>query len=143
MVGILAMSTINIHRVWRDDRSTLGVLTADGMNGPLCTLELPWHDNALRVSCVPCGAFNWSKWDSPHFGREVIRLDDVDMMPRSAILIHVANAPKELLGCIAPGLRWANWGGKNWGVASSGAALDALMDALPDSGTITIDSVWE
>ena len=134
--------TIHIFRVWRDDQSTLGVLTAQGLDGPLYTLELPWRDNALRVSCVPEGTFHYSKWDSPHFGREVIRLDDGDVMPRSAILCHVANRPSELLGCIAPGLRHKKWGNEVWGVASSGDPLDAIMAAVPDMGTICIEGIW-
>ena len=137
------MSAITLHRAWRDERSTLGILTAEGLDGPLCTVELPWRENALRVSCVPCGVFNYCKWDSPHFQREVIRLSDKDMAPRCAILCHVANQPKELLGCIAPGLRHAKWGGKVWGVASSLAALDMLMDAVPHMGKITITAAWE
>lgn len=133
------MSTITLTRFWCDDYSTLGVLKAEGLDGPLCTLELPWRDNALRVSCIPPGTYGWSKWSgSKTFDYETIRLHDDQVMPRSAILIHRANWHSQLLGCVAPGLTFKDWDANGWGVASSEKALNRLMGALPDSGTITI-----
>ena len=133
------MSIITLRRIWNDERSTLGVIRIEGLESepPFCTMELPWKDNALRVSCIPAGNYPWEKWHSPTFKREVIRLRDESVMPRSAILCHVANAPTEILGCIAPGMRWAEWH-SGWGVASSKMALDKIMAALPDSGRIDV-----
>ena len=134
------MSTfITLRRVWRDERSTLGIIKIVGLESepPFFSMELPWKDNALRVSCIPDGNYPWEKWYSPTFKREVIRLRDESVMPRSAILCHVANEPTEILGCIAPGMRWAKWD-SGWGVASSKMALDKIMAELPDSGRIDI-----
>src|SRR6478752_506485 len=64
------------------------------------TIELPWKENAKKISCIPEGRYSliikWHKklgW--------VILVQDVPN--RKEILIHPANeALKELKGCIAP-----------------------------------------
>jgi hypothetical protein len=80
----------------------------DGTNGKLdcegrfvCyTIELPWLDNAKRVSCIPEGEYFLRKRYSKKF-RWHIEVADVEN--RSFILFHPANnAQKELNGCIAP-----------------------------------------
>jgi hypothetical protein len=65
------------------------------------TEERPWLDNAPRISCIPCGVYRvvW-KW-SPHFQRNMPHLEDVP--GREYIMIHPANFPAQLLGCIAVG----------------------------------------
>ena len=129
---------IILARFRAEDTSTLGRIYVNGM-GPLCSMELPWKDNALRVSCIPEGRYGWSKWYSPTFKRTVIRLHDDEVMPRSAILIHPANWPPQILGCIAPGRGYNNWTDKGgWGVTSSRDAFGELMAAVQDSGRIHI-----
>ena len=64
------------------------------------TIELPWLDNAKRVSCIPEGEYFLRKRYSKKF-RWHIEISDVEN--RSLILFHPANnAEKELNGCIAP-----------------------------------------
>lgn len=66
----------------------------------LCfTVELPWKDNVRRVSCIPEGVYEARYEQHPDLGR-AWRLQGVP--GRSGILIHSANRPGELLGCIAP-----------------------------------------
>lgn len=82
---------------------------ATGTNGDLygpdkteiCkTIELPWKENQVRVSCIPEGRYRLQKRYSPKFSDHLI-LENVPN--RSLILIHPANdANKELAGCIAP-----------------------------------------
>jgi hypothetical protein len=81
---------------------------SDGTNGKLdcegrfiCyTIELPWLNNAKRVSCIPEGEYVLRKRYSKKF-RWHIEVAAVEN--RSFILFHPANnAQKELNGCIAP-----------------------------------------
>ena len=100
-----------------------------GTNGCLClngeqicaTIELPWKNNAHRISCIPEGAYRLIKRWSPKFGQH-LWLQDVP--GRTLILIHPANnAARELEGCIAPVLSVT---GAGQGVASR-TALKKLL----------------
>ena len=132
----MGMPTIVLRRITQTTGSTLGVLMSRNLSMPLMTLELPYRGNKKRVSSIPAGTYDWMRWHSPTFERDVIRLSDT--AARTDILIHPANYHSELLGCIAPGLRYADWKGKGYGVASSNDALDLLLAAVPAFGTITI-----
>ncbi|RAR46457.1 DUF5675 family protein [Flavobacterium lacus] len=80
----------------------------DGTNGKLecngafiCyTIELPWKDNQVGVSCIPEGEYFIRKRYSAKFKWH---LEVMDVPQRKYILFHPANyALKELHGCIAP-----------------------------------------
>ena len=81
---------------------------SNGTNGALLlngdrvcsTIELPWKENAPRISCIPEGIYELKKRYSQRFGKHFQLLN---VPGRSYILIHPANdALKELRGCIAP-----------------------------------------
>lgn len=81
---------------------------AEGVNGKilhdglaLChTIELPWEENAKRISCIPEGRYELVKRYSPKFKWH---LQVCGVPERDGILMHPANdAMKELKGCIAP-----------------------------------------
>jgi hypothetical protein len=64
------------------------------------TIELPWKNNAARMSCIPEGKYELRKRYSPRFGNHFILMD---VPNRSFILIHPGNvALLDLKGCIAP-----------------------------------------
>lgn len=93
------------------------------------SIELPWRDNASRVSCIPKGEYRmrWS-W-SPAFKRmlwEVMHVQD-----RYGIRIHAANYTRQLRGCIAPVMEWKDLDGDGIidGI-SSGEALGLLEAVL-------------
>lgn len=80
----------------------------DGTNGKLTegtqlichTIELPWLDNQINISCIPEGCYllkkRWTKSRGYHLTLE-------EVAGRTSILFHAANnATKELKGCIAP-----------------------------------------
>ena len=104
-------------------RAVNGVLRFGGEE--ICrTIELPWHGNRPRVSCIPEGKYPLRKRYSPRFGShfEVVGVKD-----RKYILFHAANdAGKELRGCIAPVLRHTGEGKGSF----SRAALDRMKDRL-------------
>lgn len=65
-----------------------------------CTIELPWKQNAKRISCISEGVYTLRRRYSEKFKWHLVLLE---VPERSGILIHPANdALKELQGCIAP-----------------------------------------
>ena len=80
---------------------TLGVLRCtSSLDRPFYTVERPWLHNRRFESCIPEGDYilNWRR--SPKFGwtYEVTGVSE-----RDHILIHAANFPKDVQGCIGIG----------------------------------------
>ena len=99
---------IYLTRVTTNDQGTRGLLHL--ANFHCCTLELPWKDNARKLSSIPVGKYRCQVKDSAKFGRtyEVLGVPD-----RSDILFHSGNwagvAPKyktDTEGCILLGLKF-------------------------------------
>jgi hypothetical protein len=64
------------------------------------TIELPWHHNERRISCIAEGSYAIRKRYSTKFKWH---LEIQGVIDRKCILIHPANnALLELKGCIAP-----------------------------------------
>lgn len=107
------------------------------------TVELPWQENEKGRSCVPAGTYELEPFTRPN-GDKVYRLnaphldvfkDETDVPPgipgRSEILIHAANVPSQLMGCIAPGLGRGVIDGEP-AVVQSRMAMEAIRAALGD-----------
>lgn len=77
---------------------TLGVIEVEGEK--FYTIERPWLDNKPNVSCIPTGTYDTGWRDSPRFG-ETWHIKEVP--DRTYILIHVANFPSDVMGCIGLG----------------------------------------
>lgn len=103
---------------------TLGLLQLT-TGGQVFTVERPWLDNRARVSCIPEGRYALVPHNSARFPMGVIEL--VAVPDRTAILIHGANRPSELMGCIAPGLDWTIADKATPVVQNSQAALRLVM----------------
>ena len=66
----------------------------------LWTLECPWRDNAIFISCVPDGSYTLVAFDSPeHPDCWVL----TPIQNRNGILIHVGNTVTDTQGCILIG----------------------------------------
>lgn len=99
------MKTVTITRKPSTDQGTPGYFSFG--NRVLRCMELPWHDNKPRESCIPPGTYRAELYASPKHGT-VYMLKGVPS--RSAVEIHAANFAGdtskgwacELLGCIAP-----------------------------------------
>lgn len=66
----------------------------------LWTLECPWRDNQIFISCVPDGSYTLVAFDSPeHPDCWVL----TPIQNRNGILIHVGNKVKDTQGCILIG----------------------------------------
>ena len=91
------------------------------------TIELPWRDNEVNVSCIPEGRYLLEKRITHERGFHLI-LKSVH--GRSWILIHPANdAETELEGCIAPVSQLT---GAGRGIQSE-KAMDRLLEAFEEA----------
>lgn len=122
------MQVIRLDRFMHHPRGTLGVLRFPDQK-PFYTVERPWLDNRRFESCVPEGAYilTWQK--SPKFGW-CYELSDVN--GRDHILIHVANYPEDVQGCI--GLGEALMGNK--------VAVGRSRDAMRRFEFLTEEKQW-
>ena len=72
----------------------------DNLELSLWTLECPWRDNQIFVSCVPDGSYPLVAFDSPdHPDCWVL----TPVPGRTGILIHVGNEVADTQGCILIG----------------------------------------
>jgi hypothetical protein len=85
------------------ESGTLGKLSIGDWSS--YTIERPWKDNQPNVSCIPEGTYACQPFSGTRF-QDVIQLMDVP--GRSYILIHVANFPHDVEGCIGVGDRFVS-----------------------------------
>ncbi len=110
---------------------TYGVLLND--TAPLCvTLELPWKNNAIDVSCIPPGVYPVV----PNTPQKPWRLCNVPN--RTEIDIHVANTTADILGCIGLGFQF----GTNC-ILHSVDAVNYLKTIVPANWSLTIVNPME
>lgn len=110
-----------------------------------CTVERPWLDNKPNVSCIPHGSYRLVYTKSPKFGmrfhleNKAIGVTLKAPGERTHIMLHAANVPSELEGCIAP-VSYLCVMGREPGGAESTAALRRLetLLAADQENTITI-----
>lgn len=112
---------LSLFRAHGDSERTTGTLRAG--NAIFATIERPWVDNphgvggVPRMSCVPPGTYWVKPWHSANFPDTYIITNPtlgVYLQPgdipagqgwgRSAILMHVANRVRDVIGCIGVGM---------------------------------------
>ena len=94
------MQTITLTRIEQSEECTRGVLVFG--DHAFFTLEPPWRNNQVNVSCVPGGEYICEVDSSPKYGN-VYHIRNV--VGRSHILFHVGNYPRNTQGCILVGSR--------------------------------------
>ena len=93
------MQKVVLIRRWPTENSTGGILLGpSGMQ--LYSLELPWRNNQLRVSCIPEGVYRCRWHLSPKFGWTYLV---TGTEPRTQILFHAGNYASDSWGCILLG----------------------------------------
>jgi len=126
---------VKLKRVAGDDNRSFGVIVKD--NFPLCvTLEDPWKDNKVGLSCIPAGTYKVVRVHSPHFG-SVWQV--LDVPGRTHILIHKGNTAQDTEGCILAGSRFGRLSGRP-AVLASGAAYAVLEANLPDEFMLEVSA---
>ncbi len=127
--------TLKRHAYLKD--RTMGTLYVGNEEFP--TLERPWikstaHSGGKNFeSCVPDGTYALQPFDSDnhHNVWSLMNADldvfvhEPDIHGRWAILIHIGNYIKDIVGCIAPGMT-----GDDHNVWSSGDAINRLRVLL-------------
>ncbi|MDF5594949.1 DUF5675 family protein [Vibrio parahaemolyticus] len=128
------MKTLTLHRNYFP-HGTFSYLCDENGNAMLRTVERPWKNNQASISCVPEGEYDLIPHNSPKFGdcyaleAKTLGVTVYGPSQRTHILIHAANKPSELEGCIAPGMDFGVVGNE-WAVMDSKIALDYLMAHL-------------
>ena len=126
------MKTVNLTRVERTDKHTLGIITIDGKW--ICnTLELPWKDNERNVSCIPVGEYRGVKYISQKFGVTIL----LDVQDRFGILFHAGNVTEDTEGCIMPFTHFKRDGLEVYTQFSQNKMDDFLIE-LEDVSEITL-----
>lgn len=126
---------IVLKRFESHEKQVLGQLQVGGII--FRTLELGWHDNEKRISCIPKGTYDVVKRVSPKYGEHfhVLNVPNRDM-----ILIHHGNFHTDILGCILVGLKHVDINGDGLrDVTNSKVAMAQLNKLLPDSFKLTIE----
>lgn len=109
--------------------------TEGGMRRIAYTIERPWKGNARNISCIPEGRYDIRLHTRPNGDRVYMLLgngccaEPSQLSPphitRWGILIHAANYPDQVEGCIAPGLAR-----DRGSVQQSRAAMNAIRAEL-------------
>lgn len=136
----MEISKCILRRIFQDASETLGIFTIyDIRNFPFYevrTLELPWHNNENKISCIPTGNYDVLKRTSAKYGNH---FHIVNVPGRDYILIHSANYVRQLLGCIAVGYSHTDIDGDGLrDVTDSRTALSELNDILPKTFKLEI-----
>jgi hypothetical protein len=151
--------------ILRDRIEPEGVFGKMFVDGELfcATCEQPWRDNKPYISCIPAGEYNLVPWDSPKYGPVVafinhdlnVWLDDKEAPDpgpaRDKCLIHNANDPDQLQGCVAVGVSVVHFdhphhedsnAPQGWGVNHSRRTLERLRARWKDRKNLTATIKW-
>uniref|UniRef100_UPI004048835D DUF5675 family protein n=1 Tax=Polynucleobacter sp. TaxID=2029855 RepID=UPI004048835D len=113
----------------------------------LYTVEPPWKDNEPNVSCIPDGLYDLALRKSPKVfqssgGKYSHGYEILGVPGRQFCMIHPANWPHELDGCIAPGLDYriiqTKEGEFKQAVTSSRAAFVRLMNVMQKADSVKL-----
>jgi hypothetical protein len=108
-------------------QGTFGDLSKEDGSKLCHTVERPHASFSSDHPCIPEGTYIAERYQSPNPNHGLVWLLK-EVPDRTFIEFHIANWPSELLGCIAPGLRWGcDSGTLQWGVLESGDAYRAFM----------------
>lgn len=140
------MSHVEIKRGYLPG-GTYGDLYVDGRF--VChTVERPWLNNQPNISCIPEGTYQLDAYKSPRFGdcfivyggeeHQQIKKFKNSNGNRWGILIHPANTPSQLAGCIAPVEQFSTGFGDELGGVSSKKVFGKLIDQLTSGITLKI-----
>lgn len=137
-----------------DHNCTLGLLFLGDLS--LVTIERPWIPSSIcrggtkGVSCVPAGSYKLVRhntdahpmtWALVNEDLDVVHFpgDSDSSAARTAVLIHPANWPFELRGCIAPGTRTAIDPKHGYMVCDSRKAMKLIQDRMPWTDEHTLE----
>lgn len=136
------MRKLELRRAYLDN-CCIGKLSIGG-ELMFYTVERPWKSNEKSVSCVPAGRYELEPYSSDKhpdcwaLKNEALGVTPYGPSQRTHCLIHVANFPHEVEGCIAPGMELHP---ASWGVARSRDAMEKLRVLLGNGGGWVLDVI--
>ena len=122
------MIEITLERFAYHPKGTLGAIRFDGQK--FYTIEKPWKNNAGMVSCIPEGVYEMGWRESRKCG-ETWHVKGVPN--RTHILIHTANFPQDVHGCIGLGTA----------PMSDAIAVGSSREAVKNFEDLTKDLEWQ
>lgn len=136
------MKLIQIFRDYLPEQTVSELVMVDENGNNLFhgnAIELKWSNNVRRESCIPEGSYIAIKHTSPKFGT-CLWIQDVEN--RSEILIHPANYSRQLLGCIAPGMKLADIDKDGLvDVTESRKAMNKILELMGNDTKIAISII--
>lgn len=134
------MRTLILQRISyfhkEEHKGTTGVLLDQVGLVPFClTLELPWKQNQVNVSCIPSGIYHCKRTDSPRFGET---FEVTDVFKRTHILFHKGNLDDHTKGCILLGEQFGLLRGEP-AILSSRNAFTEFMYKLKNENEFILD----
>lgn len=133
---------VEVTRSTDNGIQTLGTMNVINENDAVVhtcyTLELPWKDNASRISCIPKGAYICTKRNATaNIPYRHILINGVS--GRAGVCIHKGNYHTQIRGCLLVGNKLfdINKDGQ-LDVQNSGVEFDKIMALMPDEFKLTI-----
>lgn len=131
------MQKFTLVRSTEQKEVTLGRII-DEQGAIICyTLEQPWRENKINISCIPTGVYKCKSFSGRIF-KNVWELLDVDN--RDGILIHNGNYAINTKGCILVGNKYTEYMGVPM-VNDSVNTLNRMREFMPREFELEIR--WE
>lgn len=89
---------VTLSRFFHGKSATVGALRVGDFKA--YTIERPWMNNKINVSCIPTGVYVIRRGT---FGRKYENFELQKVPDRTAIEMHVANFAADVRGCIGLG----------------------------------------
>ena len=130
------MKIVSLHRIFYNEEVTLGILST-GIIPIYTTLELPYKNNLINVSCVPEGAYVCES--GAIRGKPCYYLKDVP--GRTSIAIHVGNTVDDTRGCILIGSCFGKFYG-DFTVIESKKSMERFLKELGEEPFVLNIRKW-
>ena len=119
------MKVLTLARNYLSDR-TIGVLFGSGIY--LKTLERPWIDNQVSISCIPEGAYHVKRDKTGRFQYYAVQ----NVPGRTNIEFHEGNLVNHSQGCILVGKRLS----RDLELVDSKVGINELLEHIGDNDFI-------
>lgn len=130
------MKSLTLIRVAYTLDGTFGVLISDEIPF-VVTLEDPWLENTINISCIPEGSYRCIRVNSPKFGNT---FEVTNVQNRTHILFHKGNTEEDTLGCILVGEKYGTLSNKP-AILSSGEGYGEFMYKMRDVDEFMLEIV--
>jgi hypothetical protein len=133
------MKRLVLNRLQKLDDRTLGrlcVFSGLELEATFATLELPWRNNEKGNSCILSAFYTVEPRRSQKFGDHLIVLNAA---PRSDILFHHGNFPKDTTGCVLVGSDFSDIDqDKKLEITNSKRAMQKLVKLITEPAELII-----